>query len=63
MTPIDMRPVHLWLGLTHPFYAPLTFAMMMSHVALIGPIYAGLAWQGAWLDVLNEAARHDKKDR
>jgi hypothetical protein len=63
MSPIDMRLVHLWLGLAHPFYGPLTFATMMMNVAAVGPIYAGLAWQGAWLDVLNEAARHDKKER
>jgi hypothetical protein len=57
LPPIDMRALNLWLGLTHPLYSPLAFATITTQVALLGPLYAGLAWQGAWFDVLYEAAR------
>jgi hypothetical protein len=60
--PIDMRALSLWLSLPHPLYSPLAFATMTTQLALLGPLYAGLAWQGAWLDVLYEAARRSESE-
>jgi len=62
LPPIDMRTLNLWLGLTHPLYGPLAFATIATQLALLGPLYAGLAWQGVFLDVLHEAARRGESE-
>jgi hypothetical protein len=49
------------MGLTYPFYAPAYHGMAMAQASLVGPIYLGLAWQEAWLNLLAQAVREAEK--
>lgn len=57
MLPIDVHPFNFW----YPFYAPAYLGMAATQASLIGPVYLGLAWQGAWLGLLAQAVREAEK--
>ncbi len=55
MMPIDMRPLHLWMGLTHPLLGPANFLWYSS--------YMSYACYLAWVDMLVNPATSGDKDR
>jgi hypothetical protein len=53
MFPIDMRPVHLWMGLTHPVFGPANafwYSTFMTYSCYL-----------AWVDLVMNSANSGNK--
>lgn len=55
MMPVDMRPVYLWMGLTHPLLGPANLAWYSSYMT-----YAAYV---AWVEMLMSPLGGGDKDR
>jgi hypothetical protein len=54
MVPIDMRKVHLFMGLTHPAFGPACFAVYSAVL--------GYSCFRAWLQLLADSSEFQRPD-